>query len=257
MSSGGATGTQAKRSTRGLGQRHAAVSGRTAFLPGLVDRYVQHGDSPMHCRLTTLFVDMAGSTSLYAHHSSGTVLRLIQRFMRVVTESALAHRGDVKDFEGDGALLYFACTACACEAALAIQAALASEAGEGSHGMRARMSLTVGQVVLGMVGSRQRKAMALVGPSVPLGARLLKHISPGAIIASGAVVEELRADAPGLAALFELLDPACSIPGAEPMTVTTYGIVGPPHPPPAGAHTESVRLPCGEKKALTTVAQMR
>ena len=78
--------------------------------------------SPVRRRLTTLFVDIAGSTSLLIHHPPEVVLAVVQGFMTLVTEVASAHAGTVKDFEGDGALLYFASVKNAVRAALARRA---------------------------------------------------------------------------------------------------------------------------------------
>ena len=64
--------------------------------------------SPVRRRLATLFVDIAGSTSLLINHPPEVVLGIVQGFMALVTEVASAHAGTVKDFEGDGALVYFA-----------------------------------------------------------------------------------------------------------------------------------------------------
>ena len=189
----------------------------------------------MRRRLATLFVDIAGSTSLLVHHAPEVVLGVVQGFMTLVTEVASAHAGKVKDFEGDGALLYFASTKNAITGALAIQRRLADgrcgiACGDGP-GIAARMSVTVGGVVVGVVGSSKRRGLALIGPSVNIGARLLKHAPPGAIIASGEVFEELRRDAPRLADEFHPLDAAFIVPGADGMTVATY--VVPPLPPVA------------------------
>jgi class 3 adenylate cyclase len=79
----------------------------------------------MRRRLTTLFVDIAGSTRLVVRHQPETMLGVVQCFAELVTGIALRHRGRVKDFEGDGVLLYFESTVDAAEAALAIHAALA------------------------------------------------------------------------------------------------------------------------------------
>src|SRR5712691_1978605 len=146
---------------------------------------------PMRRRLATLFVDIAGSTNLLVHHPAEIVLGVVQGFMTLVTEVAFAHAGTVKDFEGDGALLYFASMKNAVRAALAIRRRLADgrcdiACGDGP-GIAARMSVTVGDVVVGVVGSSTRRGIALIGPSVNIGARLLKHAPPGAIITSGEV----------------------------------------------------------------------
>lgn len=197
---------------------------RASFLPSLADRYLVAGGFPTRRRLATLFVDIAGSTRLLAHHSPERVLAVVQRFMRLVTEVALAYCGDVKDFEGDGALLYFESAAEATQAALAISAALARGTCDPEMPVTARMSLTVGEVVLGVVGSTMRQAIALVGPSVSVGARLLKQIDPGGVIASGDVVEALRGEAPDLAVQFRLLDAAHEVQGGDGITVATYAI---------------------------------
>ena len=201
-----------------------AEQGRASFLPSLADRYLRDGALPTRRRLTTLFVDIAGSTRLLAHHPPERVLGVVQGFMRLVTEVALAYCGDVKDFEGDGALLYFESTADAAEAALAIRAALACGTCGADDPVAARMSLTVGEVVVGVVGSTMRQAIAVVGSSVSVGARILKQIPPGGIIASGEVVAALRAEAPALASGFRLLDPAFEVPGGDGITVATYAI---------------------------------
>lgn len=207
-------------------RRMAAVAVRPeSFLPSLADQYLLDGGSPTRRRLTTLFVDIAGSTRLLEHHPPEAVLAFVQRFMRLVTEVALAYCGDVKDFEGDGALLYFESTAHATEAALAIRAALAGGACEGPCPVIVRISLTVGQVVVGLVGSAMRQAIALVGTSVHVGARLLKIVPPGGIITTSEFVESLQVDGPELAKEFRLRDQAFEVPGTDGITVTTYAIL--------------------------------
>jgi class 3 adenylate cyclase len=183
---------------------------------------------PFRRRLATLFVDIAGSTSLLVRHPPETVLRVVQCFMGLVSDVAEAHAGHVKDYEGDGALLYFAETRDAVRAALAIRAELAAgrcNVGcSGGPGIAARMSLTTGDVVMGVVGPSARQAIALVGPSVNIGARLLKHVGIGGIIAGAEVIATLREDAPELASAFSLADRAFDVPGADGLSVATYQV---------------------------------
>ncbi len=181
---------------------------------------------PERRRLTTVFVDIAGSTSLLVHHQPEAVLGVVQCFLKLVAEVAAACRGNVKDYEGDGALLYFDALRDGVEAALAIRAALAegrcdADCG-GGPGVEARISLTAGEVVVGRVGSSSRPGMALVGPSVNVGSRLLKQVPPGGIITTGEVFESLRREAPGLAEEFRLGDAEFAVPGADGMRVATY-----------------------------------
>lgn len=103
---------------------------------------------PTRRRLTTLFVDIAGSTSLLVHHPPEVVLSVVQGFMALVTEVASSHAGTVKDFEGDGALVYFASVKNAVRAALVIRKKLADGrcniSCRDGPGITARMSITVG-----------------------------------------------------------------------------------------------------------------
>jgi class 3 adenylate cyclase len=213
---------------------------------------------PMRRRLTTLFVDIAGSTSLLVHHSPEVVLSVVQGFMTLVTEIASSHAGTVKDFEGDGALVYFASVKNAVRAALAIRKKLADgrcdiSCREGP-GVTARMSITVGDVVIGTVGSSRRHGIALVGPSVNIGARLLKHAPLGAIIASGVVVAELEERGAGeLAACFQPLDAAFAVPGADGLTVATYVVP----PAPAAAATVEKDPCCGYPELVSPARRMR
>jgi class 3 adenylate cyclase len=203
--------------------------------------------SPTRRRLAILFVDIAGSTSLLLHHPPEVVLGVVQGFMTLVTEVASAHAGTVKDFEGDGALIYFASVKNAVRAALVIRRRLADgrcniSCREGP-GITARMSITVGDVVIGPVGSSMRRGMALVGPSVNIGARLLKHAPLGAIIAGGEVIAELHErSAMDLADCFHPLDAAFAVPGADGLTVATY-VVPPATAEPATVEGDPCRLP--------------
>jgi class 3 adenylate cyclase len=196
-----------------------------AFLPSLASRYVAAGALPTRRLLATVFVDIAGSTRWLARHPPETVLAVVQRFMRLVTEVALAYCGDVKDFEGDGALLYFESVTEAAQAALAIRDALrhgCCASADGLAPVQARISLTAGEVVIGVVGSAMRQAVALVGPSVSVGSRLLKQAPVNGLVASGEAVEALAAERPALARTFRLADPAFVVPGADGLTVAVY-----------------------------------
>ncbi|HWO72581.1 MAG TPA: adenylate/guanylate cyclase domain-containing protein, partial [Dehalococcoidia bacterium] len=177
----------------------------------------------MRRRLAPLFVDIAGSTRLIARHPPETVLGVVQCFAGLVADIALAHGGQVKDFEGDSVLLYFESAAEAAGAALAIRAALDQERCEAGcgHGPGAsvRMSLTLGEVAIGAVEPTANSALALVGPSVNIGARLLKAVAPGGIAASAEMLAALTSEAPALATRFRLLDRTFEIPGGDGITV--------------------------------------
>jgi class 3 adenylate cyclase len=143
------------------------------FLPGLVSSYaVQHG-APTRKQLTVLFVDIADSTITVVNQPPEEVLTVVQQFMEVVTDIALSHCGDVKDYEGDGALLYFESVTEATQAALAIRNRLAQTRAEKSYALQARFSLNTGDVTIGVIGTALRRSVALIGPIINLASILL------------------------------------------------------------------------------------
>ncbi len=149
-------------------------------------------------------------------------LAQVQSFMQVVTDIALAYCGDVKDYEGDGALLYFESVTEATQAALAIRDALARARVNTHATLQARFSLNVGNVVIGVIGTALRRSVALIGPSINLAARLLKQIPPDGIIATATVVERLQQEAPELGRQFRLWNERLELKGFQNEFVTAF-----------------------------------
>ena len=195
-----------------------------SFVPGVVAHYLTHQDLPITTELAVLFVDLADSTRILVQQPPAQALLLIQRFTEMVTEIAVAHCGDVKDYEGDGALLYFASIAHATRAALAMRTAFAALQTTDGHVVQARFSLNVGEVTIAIIGSALRRSVALIGPTVNLAARLLKHVAPGGIIAPQTVVERLEQDAPILARDFRLQGTCLTVRDFEAQCVTAYSL---------------------------------
>lgn len=192
------------------------------FLPGLARGYLTDDGAPISKELTVLFVDIANSTDTIVNQPPEVALDLVQRFMSVVTEITLEYCGDVKDYEGDGALLYFESVTEATQAAFAIRQALARLPATGHPPLQARLSLNVGNIIIGVIGVALRRSVALIGPSINLASRLLKHIPPSGIIATQVVVERLQQEAPTLANHFRLLDEQLELKGFEKEYVTAY-----------------------------------
>ncbi|MGH8009649.1 MAG: adenylate/guanylate cyclase domain-containing protein, partial [Candidatus Binatia bacterium] len=189
-----------------------------------VANYLAQQSLPVKKEMTVLFVDIADSTPTIVHQPAEVALAFVQRFMEVVTEIALAYCGDVEDYEGDGALLYFESATEATQAALAIRDALGRQQTEERVPLRARLSLNVGSIVVGVIGTPLRRSVALIGPSINLAARLLKHIPPGGIIATEAMVERLRQEAPALAHRFQLWNARLELKGFANELVTAFHI---------------------------------
>jgi len=196
------------------------------FLPGLVENYANQRELPLKRELAILFVDIPDSTRAVVQKEPEEALAFVQRFMGIVTDAALAWCGDVKDYEGDGALLYFESVMEATQAAMAIRDSLAREDPVEGTKLHARLSLDVGSIVIGIIGTPMRRSVALIGPSINMAARLLKEIPPDGIIATAAVVERLRQEAPGLADRFTLLESRLVLKGFEDESVTAYSLRG-------------------------------
>jgi class 3 adenylate cyclase len=142
------------------------------------------------------------------------VLEIVQAFMEIVVDVGVHHCGDVHDFEGDGALLYFEGVGEAVPAAFRLRDALVARRRALPALPLPRLSLDVGPVVVGIVGTRFRQAVALLGPSVHTAAKILKLATPGGIVATGAVVEQARVTSPDFFRAFRRLDE--SLPGPMP-----------------------------------------
>jgi class 3 adenylate cyclase len=201
----------------------AAVHTHT-FLPGLVENYAAQQGPPVRRELAVLFVDMADSTATVANELPEVALAHVQSFMEVVTDIAIAHCGDVKDYEGDGALLYFESVAEAARAALAMREALTRIKEQKGIDIKARFSLNIGGVVIGVIGTALRRSVALIGPSINQAARLLKHIPPGGVIATETAIERLRHEAPDLARRFQLWHERLELKGFQNELVTAFHV---------------------------------
>ncbi len=201
-----------------------AVAHTHTFLSGLVSSYATQQGPPIRKELTVLFVDIADSTIAVVNELPEAALAQVQRFMQVVTDVALSYCGDVKDYEGDGALLYFESVTEATQAALAIRDALNRARESNPATPQARFSLNVGSVVIGVIGTALRRSVALIGPSINLAARLLKQIPPGGIIATATVVERLRQEAPELARQFHLWNDQLELKGFHNEFVSAFHV---------------------------------
>ncbi|MES1944523.1 TPR repeat-containing adenylate/guanylate cyclase [Salinisphaera sp. PC39] len=90
-----------------------------------------------------------------------------------MVDVASHHGGHVHDFEGDGAMLYFAGPGEALPAAFALRAALAEYRRERPSLPQARFSVDAKPLVIGRIGTRFRRGPSFIGPSINRTARIL------------------------------------------------------------------------------------
>ena len=175
---------------------------------------------PTRRDMAVLFVDMVDSTQLLFSRTPEQVLKLVQSFMETVVTVAARHCGDVRDFEGDGAMLYFAGPGEAVPAAFELRDALAACRAVEPDLPQARFAIDTGSLVIGYIGARERRALSFIGPSVNTAARILKLAPPGGIVVTDSVVQHARRFAPDLALQFQTLPEKQVLKGfQDPVTV--------------------------------------
>lgn len=209
--------------------KHSAATLADPFRSRLEDTALwEASEKPIRRNMAVAFVDMANSTELIHQLPPEAVLEIVQDFMEIVVEVGTVHCGDVHDFEGDGALLYFEGVGESVPAAFEIRSRLLSRHRADDSFPQARISLDQGPLVIGPVGSRFRRGISLVGPSVPRASRILKLAPPGGIITTEDVVLQARSSSPDLAKQFQAIGPAPTLRGMEEARVQLYVAAAPP-----------------------------
>jgi class 3 adenylate cyclase len=142
-------------------------------------------------RVTTLFADIRGYTSLAASHDPADTLDLLNRYLAAVNDAVERHGGTVADLLGDGVFAFFGApvghdddTERAVRAALAVQASVMRMDIPTMPGLRlqAGIGVATGEVIAGNIGSERRMHYAVVGDSVNVAARLQSVAGPGQIL---------------------------------------------------------------------------
>jgi adenylate cyclase len=141
-----------------------------------------------------LFVDLVGSTSLALAVPPSEVVRVLNRFFRVVVEVVEQKGGLVNKFEGDAALCVFgapvACDDPAGDALLAARG-LAARLSHDLPELDFGIGVSAGIAVAGNVGAQHRLEYTVIGDPVNEAARLaeLAKQRPERVLASDAALE--------------------------------------------------------------------
>lgn len=154
--------------------------------------------------LAVLFTDIRGFSSYAEHRDPAVVVANLNRVLGIQARLVRAHQGDVDKFIGDAMVAWFSGPG-RCRRALRAAAAIAAQLGaelRQEPGTRVGLGLHVGEVVVGAIGSEERRDYTAIGSTVNLAARLCAAAGPGQVLVSAAVEQELRAaaDAPDAAA---------------------------------------------------------
>ncbi|WP_282170280.1 ATP-binding protein [Ruegeria atlantica] len=140
--------------------------------------------------LTTLFVDLAGSTALSARLDPEDMSEVIKHYQNTVAGIVTRYEGNVAKYMGDGVLCYFGWPVAheddakrAARSALEIVGSIAEMRTPDGQALSARAGVATGMVVVGdLIGEGASREETVVGDTPNLAARLQTLAEPGQVL---------------------------------------------------------------------------
>ncbi len=155
--------------------------------------------------VSIMMSDIRGFSTLCERLAPDQVVKLLNRYLGVMTDIIMAHNGTIDEFVGDAILAVFgapqrrdddADRAVSC--ALAMQAAMQEinrvNESEGLPALSMGIAINTGDVIAGNIGSERRSKYGFVGHHMNLTARIESKTRRGEISISDSTLRKLRQD---------------------------------------------------------------
>jgi class 3 adenylate cyclase len=208
--------------------------------------------------LTVLFADLAGSTAIAERMDPEDWTTLVGEAFASMNQTVDRYGGTVARLMGDGVLAFFGAPVaheddperavrCGLDMVQAIDDLAASKQAGGSAGLRVRVGVNTGPVVVGVVGTDKASEYTAMGDTVNVAARMQANARPGSVLITAAthrfVAPLVEAVDVGLLELKGKTDAvhAYEITGLKRGAVATRGVAG-LRSPMIGRDAELARL---------------
>lgn len=188
----GSVALQAYRTSKAL-ERYLSPE----LLSSIVDSGAELDLSTKRRELTVVLVDIQGFSTISETVEVEYINQFLNDFFERMTQAIFEHQGTVDKFLGDGLLAFFGDPVpldnhalAAVRASLAMQEQMrqlnikyaASGIAELEKGVRIRIGINTGHIIVGNVGSTRRLEYTVLGSAVNIASRLQSLAPPGGII---------------------------------------------------------------------------
>jgi adenylate cyclase len=155
----------------------------TELVRTLVSRGIEAKPGGSQENLTVLFADLAGFTSLSETLGEG-VVPVLTEYLETASSAVVSHKGTIDKFIGDAVMAFWgapienaAHARDACAAGLGLQRMMSAQqaqlaAGDPRAGLRVRVGINTGRMLVGNVGSAERLNYTVIGDPVNVASRL-------------------------------------------------------------------------------------